>query len=167
MLDASKNGINDFVFSLLKKIPFVGHLASMSEQGDKYAQGTRREQDLIFDPNATAGDFAQAQQDRQEGLYGMLHEAKETIRTAPCTSINIDCGLSDFLPQSIQDAQSIFKNPLVFLTKKFFDKAIFDPAWNIPDLYLKQQLGLNGYFSGGGYGGGGGGSWGGPPSQGK
>ena len=167
LLDANKNGINALVAKVARNIPFVGHFMALNEEGDKYIEATRQEQDFIFDPNATAEDFARVQQARQESLYGMLHETKEVIRTAPCTSMNLDCGLSEFLPQPVQSIHNFFKNPLVFLTKMFFDKSVMEPAWDIPDMLLQRQFGMNDYLKGFAYGGGGGGSWGTTPSEAK
>ena len=185
-LNAEKNGINDFVRNLwnntgigsffVENTPVVKDLVDTAEGMEQYSINRRRSFELITADmtEADAQEFERAQQASMQGLGKGLSSAAKAATSAPCTSLNLSCGLTDFAPKPFGDIWDIFDNPVSWLLGKG-KNAITDPIYDIPLLSIQHQFrqyGTNGsvlgiYRLGSGFGGNSGGGWGGPPSLGK
>jgi hypothetical protein len=88
-----------------------------------------------------------------QGLGQGLSSAAKVATEFPCTSLNIDCGLSSFLPTQIKNLIGLIKNPASFFLGKGMD-AFLDPIYGLPSASIDYQFRMysssSGYMSYGG-----------------
>jgi RHS repeat-associated protein len=144
-LNASKNGLNDFlVMNVFPKIPVINKLTRASQDFEESKQAYKTSEEalnnIFINPSDENGRiYEQSQNDYLGYRLRGLSEVSEAATEAPCTSLNPICSPRSFLPTEVSGTLDFIDNPFTWLLGKLSD-SVLDPIRKLPSVSIKYRM---------------------------